>query len=67
MKIETTSPQGEKVKIEETPGGVYGSRLRWEFYNSGGKLDRVYEVYLKDFEKMARCFLGNIKKKKCVA
>ena len=64
MKIETTSPQGEKIMVEETPGGVYGSRLRWEFYDSNEKLDRVYEVYLKDFEKIARCFLGKIKRGK---
>jgi LPS sulfotransferase NodH len=64
MKIETTSPQGEKITVKETPGGVYGSRLRWEFYDSNGNLDKAYEVYLKDFEKMARCFLGDIKIKK---
>ncbi len=64
MKIETTSPVGEKITVEETPGGVYGSRLRWEFYDSERKLDKVFEIYLKDFEKIARCFLGQIKRKK---
>lgn len=63
MKIEIRTPMGEKIKIEETPGGIYGSRLKFIIYR-GNECETFFEIYMKDFEKIARALLNIPTRKK---
>ncbi len=64
MKIETTTPSGEKIIVSEEVGGVYGGRLKFRIIRDNKELAFWFELYLRDFEKIARCFLEKVNRGK---